>query len=265
MSSSKKSRKCRGILDFSIAKKRRGLMTEFLLRLIIALLFFLSAIFLAKSLFRVTSGGEQSFNRFIEVIKETEEGGTRSMNLIMDKGTAIYGFSKYSEEISIGAYERVTGRYKKAIVIKRPDNCEDRKACVCLCQEGWQGEEIGGVEEVFCNHKAKCMSMDYVDFLSDVPLKDIEMDVKPFYQNFFLKGGFTFERYNKESAENTLMSIALWGYTLVADSEGSFHSTSSPLVFDQRNRAVYIQKYKGVTGICYKETCIPEDKGEEEG
>lgn len=122
--------------------KKATTMYEFLVRLVIAVVFVLFAISLAKSLFSFSNEAEDSFYNLISLIEEVsqgKEGLTDSMALVMDKKTSILLFNKDSDYIKYIAVEenflnKFFGHKGKAELIEKPKNCPEDKSCICLCQ-----------------------------------------------------------------------------------------------------------------------------------
>lgn len=237
-------------------KSKKGIMVELLLRIIIAIIFLWGAIAIGKSLFRVTSQGEQSFNNLVNLIENVKtEGGTLSMNLIMDQKTAIYGFSKNADEIIRPKRgETPSGKCENDknchSFVKRPPSCDKGKVCICYCSK-YEAKKvftdrIGGYEGT-CK-KPKCFNIDGIDFLSQIseiklafygkgPL--LPQIVNP--QNIY--NGFIFEREKTDSGS--------W-------IDGP-HGLLAQINMPERSRAIYVENYKGVVSVCAEHPCISDE------
>lgn len=111
---------------------RKALAYEFLLRLIIAILFVSAAIYIGKSLFRLTDSGLDSFNKFVFTADNLKDGQFKELGVDFDKGTAIIGFSEDAEKFESSS---IFDKFDKAI-LKKPQNSECKSgACICLCRK----------------------------------------------------------------------------------------------------------------------------------
>jgi len=242
-------------------------MLEFVVRLVIALVMVITVIAIAKSCFRISSEATGSYTELVTVIDEIQEGELRSKPIILDKGTAIFGFSKNSEKISLTNRGIITKEDKPAITIDRPSACEKDAACLCLCSSKWgRKKALSFPHEMVCNGNIYCQNIDEIDFIQEQDLKDFGVDIKDFYSYFKLVGGFTFERYNKDFlddyAEFESYFLPLFtGIKAINPREDlpSLHGSVSPIVFDERVRTIYIQRYQDKVAVCFNSPCITEE------
>jgi len=136
------------------------------------------AIQLGAKLVGLGEDSKQSFYSFVELVKEVKDdphGTIKSMSLRMDKETVILGFPKNNEPIKIGVnIPQDTSSVQTPITlsIKKPiseENCEENKACICLC-----GEIELKKDTVICskNHLI-CKNIEGIDFHEYLPSKEI--------------------------------------------------------------------------------------------
>jgi len=238
-------------------------MYEFLVRFIIAIVFVIAVFWIGKSFFRLTGEGLNSFNEVVGIVQTIQDGELKSTSLVMDKGTAVFAFSKDSDHIGVGATGIITGAYKEAMIIKRPGNCGKGKACMCLCRSDWERKDFTSVtHEMRCVGSLTCHDLENSDILSNIPLTALGLEIKPFYTRFSIKGGLTFERYNKNTLDDVDLlvkeSSPLLSFFSPRDDFESLHGSISPIVFDQRLRTIYVERYKNTVGICFSAPCLSQ-------
>lgn len=245
-------------------KKAITLPYEFLVRLIIALLMVFTAIWVGRCLLSPTGEGQDSYLDLVNLVSSIQDQELKSMPLVMDKGTAIFAFSKDSDQIGIGGKGLITGQYKDAMIIKRPIACEKGKICICLCRKGWQRNDVLAFpHEMSCKETFFCNSLENIELIDTFPLKDLGIETKAFYYLFTINGGLVFERYDKtlvdDAAHLAKVTSPLLNFFSTREDFESLHGSVSPLVFDQRIRAIYVQRYKDTVAVCFKSPCITEE------
>ena len=158
----------------------------------------------AEAILPSVSESVTSFNNFADAIEKTnvwERSHAEKMTLVMDQGTAIFGFAKGSlaiDKIGLGPYQ-----------IVRPKICGDKNlACICLCQKKSLPIERrlnGGIhdpESDSCyENTLRCRSLHpTIDFKPEITvMKMVPLGVTPVHPlkdnpPSSIKWGFIFER-----------------------------------------------------------------------
>ncbi|MBW2974316.1 hypothetical protein KY366_01230 [Candidatus Woesearchaeota archaeon] len=225
-------------------KGKKGIMLEFLVRTIIAIIFLSGAVALGKSFFRVSSQAEQNFDRFVKTIEEAEEG-TRSMELIMDQKTMILYFDKGSDYIGFieleSAINKFFGHGDSIEYVKKPDRCPKEGACTCLCLNKLEEDkemrdeiifptdkEYDSIRHYSCSKIKKCVSVSKDKILKQ-GITSPSIGLVNIVDHVF-KGGFFIERMALSTGPKK-----------------------------ERRDTIYIQNYKGNIGICENVPCITEE------
>ncbi|MBW2996277.1 hypothetical protein KY332_03180 [Candidatus Woesearchaeota archaeon] len=146
--------------------KKKAIMYEFLVRLIIAVLMVTAAIIIGKSFFRLTSEGMNSYHKLVGVIEDIEPPELKSTSLAMDKETMIVVFNENIDPIvadsevaykpGIAALPAPYSLLNSKVQVSRPASCDINQNCVCLIRDV---EKTGNVydlltvkyEEAVCN------------------------------------------------------------------------------------------------------------------
>jgi len=144
-----------------------------------------------------------SFNNFVTVIENTENwaSGTRqNVGLIMDKNSVIFGFSK-----SAAAIERTEGTSSSGKQLIRPQSCGVGGACICLCRQHTQKDEV--LAGRVCDpNSLLCTPLPDIDFQFIIPIEKLvpvghELSLAPSrealgvaHPPYLIRGGFIFER-----------------------------------------------------------------------
>jgi len=213
-----------------ISRHKKAIMYEFLVRLVIALIFIFGAFYIVKSIFRLSSTAEESFNKLVTMIDNNiPEGQTTTMTLSMDQGTAIALFNPNANEINFGVKIEIkpTGGFGTVgtfstsyqtvnYILKRPETCSPSSSCACLCKK---------VEAK--NNELSC-------------LKSICKTIK----------SNTLPLYNQSAGT----------YPCVDSSrEGSIFLRGIIGVESPRVKTIYATNYNSFTAICEKVPCPPEE------
>ncbi|MBD3249771.1 hypothetical protein GF336_07025 [Candidatus Woesearchaeota archaeon] len=204
-------------------------MYEFLVRLVVALLFVVAAVMIGRSFFRLTDNSFESFNEINAEINSMEEG-IEAKKLVLDEHTALLGFLPNEEMIKV-TYPLSLDIRTKLFLFKRPPSCHIDKACLCLCTKIKKEEydEKQSTEDYECTEYS-CKNYDTMIFKDEMCLDKEENCVKS------VEGGY--------AAINALPY----------DYKG--HSETN----DPRTRSIYIENYKGTKGICWIPPCISDEK-----
>lgn len=210
--------------------KKKGFMFEFLVRLIIALVFLFGALFILKSMFRLSSTAEESFNELAELIDTIEEDNRMSIALVMDKGTAIAIFNKDKKGLYFQTGRFFSGRGVNDVwlpeghtyYMKKPtDQCLDYSACICLCKKVEMTSE-----GVLCQ-KNTC--------------KNIKPNTMPMY-----------DQRNPES--DASVDFTKDGLIIFRDVD-IFRSGT---IENPRAKTTYVTEHNGFVAVCQKSPCPPE-------
>lgn len=217
---------------------KKGIMVEALVIIIITSIMAVSILISVKSCFRLTSQAEQSFNKLVELIERVyREGGTESMRLIMDRKTALIGFTSDADKVVHQDLLNTKNHY-----LDRPTSCESNKACLCLCTSISRGSDEPSLdEERYWNYeyeckKIKCNSFKSIDFLNSIDEDDFgsyPSGIDP------LKSGNYYRLLN-----------------------GFIHTRKGPDTFPgipTRNNQIYVENHKNIISVCFKSSCISEE------
>jgi hypothetical protein len=199
---------------------KKGIMLEFLVRLIIAIVFISGAIAIGRSFFRLTSQSGQSFDEVVTLIQEVQEGKAELLNgrLIMDTNTAIVGYNKDSEYVT----RKIRAKnIPEAISIplfysvNRPSTieCELTKTCICLFKEGRLD-----IHSQFKN--PICIELEGVTFVEKTK---------------------EFSHYDKKDLSKNNENLA------------------QDKNVTQRYHSVYVQGYKKKISVCLESPCITDE------
>lgn len=113
-------------------KNKKGLMLNFLLGLVLALIIFLVPSCILANMLRLTGEAKENFIKFVgeakELAEEGFEGEMRNHILNLDKETAVVFFEPgFSEVKAVGGGE--------TYMFNRPSQCKGEKNCLCLFRE----------------------------------------------------------------------------------------------------------------------------------
>src|SRR3989338_4287337 len=176
---------------------KKAIAYEFLLRLIIAILFVSATLYIGKSLFRLTGSGFDSYLGFVSTINSLEDGQFKEVGVDFDKETAIIGFNSDAERFECYdcAAPSIDNRPRAIFEKPRNDECKDG-ACICLCSKVLSKTYIGTLaEEILETKQFACESLTC--------RKSTNSDIIDLYKpkNLFLKslntlwkGGFVYGR-----------------------------------------------------------------------
>lgn len=196
---------------------KKSIMFSFFLRLLIALIIFIPTVYFFSSLFRLSESALDNYNNLAEKVKEIAEipgEYKESVVLRLDKDTAVLGFKKDSNELF---FYGVGGRKKAGqqpidftnplphippgSKFIKPNECEEDKACMCLCQE--VNTDKTPKEPIECNRRI-CNSYDNINFISEKS--------KYLFAREKEIGGFIIERFSLLYREERLKSVYIHKY-----------------------------------------------------
>lgn len=230
----------------------KAIAYEFLLRLIIAILFVIAAIYIAKSSFRLTDAATNSYiklqNKIIEIGEPGNNGKKIQIGIDMDKNTAIFGFSKNSQEIerlisgkNINVLCEADKTQSCRAFLKRPESCEKGKSCICFCREYEVDSTsiVPLITKMHCKLQPKCKSFDNMnlwDFYQSKHLSFYPESLSKPGEDHLISGGFIIARTDK-------------------DPNGLLIQNAMP----PRTRELTIQNYNGLVAICQLDECVNEE------
>ena len=211
---------------------KKAIAYEFLLRLIIAILFVGAALYIGKSLFRLTGSGFDSYLGFVSEANRLENGQFKELGVDFDKNTAIIGFSKDAEQFECYNCISPSVDNKPRAIFKKPikPECKNR-ACICLCREGLSDKESGATTEFSCS-SLTCRNLK--DDLDVIDIYDATKENQPGLKAFW-KGGFVYGRDIKAALNNMenylprtrVLRIENYNNLIVACSSGKKECLSS--------------------------------------
>lgn len=234
-----------------LQRDKRGFSFDFLLQLIIGLMLAAAVIYagakIGSAFFGLTASASESFAKLHNSIKESANSAIieqkKHIGLDMDKGTAIFGFSKNSNEVkrvesldNIGSACDSDASCKA--LIKRPGTCEIGKACICLCRDYGYDAKLAK-DKMHCQSKPLCTSFDSFDLLG--AYHSTHLESSPFSRDGYIIGGFVLTRINNNAGQVVLPDVL------------------QQTEFPPRSREVTIQKYKGLIAVCLKDECLNDE------
>ena len=214
-------------------KKADTISYEFFVRLVFAIILVLTAIFMVKSFFNLSSQAESSFDELSEIISNIKDGELQSFPLIMDDNTVILMFNKGSNEINFdSASDPLTNLVTHPFKFIRPDSCPTDSACICLCASGNTLQDPEANTGSFTCEKSICKSTEKEIFyreslISALPAStELSMTTKHFKKGILIQRGVFSEKQE--------------GY-------------KKPRTF-----TVYVKQLGKLTGVCETSPCLPE-------
>lgn len=170
---------------------KQGIMTRFLLGLILALIIFLPACVLSERLFRTSTQAQDNFESFARELEDFAINARfqqqTSELLIMDEQTAIVYFTDNASRITFAADAKFPiPDYQ--LFFDRPLQCDDNSNCLCLFRSVDFAESSGG-EIVVIPERLLCRSFDY-----SVELESCALGQPHDIDTARCTGGFVIER-----------------------------------------------------------------------
>lgn len=147
-------------------QSKKGIMVQFLISLLICLMIFIPACYIASGIFRTSQQAEDNFSEFVNGLNDFWEHGQvgerKSVLLVMDDETAIVYFEKETQETVIKVDARVLESlfdFSKRLL--KPGQCDDTKNCLCLFRESKFDVPAFGENVVVIPQKVVCADLDY--------------------------------------------------------------------------------------------------------
>jgi len=116
---------------------KKGIMIKFVVTIILAILIFVPACYVASSFFRLSEQAGESYGKFVEqilLLEKANPGDKKIIMTILDEGTAIVYFEEGSNEVKVSVDARVPYT-DYSIILKKPSYCDQEKGCLCLFRE----------------------------------------------------------------------------------------------------------------------------------
>ncbi len=225
-----------------LKNSKKAIMYEFLVRLVIAILFVSAAVMIGRSFFRLSDTSLDSYYELVNSIKEQDEP-IIAKPLIIDENTALIGLNSGADFIKLIHSSR---QNPFESYFYRPAQCEKGKACLCLCRDGWENAEMDGPHNVENEHVCEeiiCNSFNSIDFIDSIDSEDFKVyypslsgwhppgnpELKDIYT---LRGGFIYYRGSSQRIK--------------------FPGTSS------RTVSIYLEKKDSKVAACFRDPpCFP--------
>jgi len=115
-----------------VKKDKRGVsVLDFLVRLVMAVIAFVIILTIISRFTRLSQQGVDSYQDLVSIINDDSLGNNErtSMVLYMDYKTAIIGFQKGMEQVTLD---------ERAIIDKPRGACAEGVACICLCRSAFE-------------------------------------------------------------------------------------------------------------------------------
>lgn len=177
--------------------KKKGMATEALVRIIIAVILLFIAIKVGQKVINVFAGSDapKSLEDFTQEINDLKNGESKSAFVILDPDMAVIGFGKSAAEFR--CYGCLSDReYSGKLIyyaMKKPaySECSD-KACACVCLSDFSAlpASEGEARELYCRKfYCRTISIDVAPKISlQGPLqeKGISLATYPYWENGFM-------------------------------------------------------------------------------
>ncbi len=142
-------------------------MLKFLFYTILALVIFVPTVLWGAKFLKLSDKTFDSYNKLIGLIGSIKEDEILSLPFYMDKKSALAGFSKMSNKLENYEFlSRLKSSGKLTSMFNKPNECQDKKACICLC-EGYDLDKKTEPKTSICDKKLICNSFDNIDILSE--------------------------------------------------------------------------------------------------
>ena len=214
------------------------IMLKFLFYLVLALIIFLPVVALGCKFLNIGETKQLSaYDSLIKTINSIKEEEIHSTPVYLDKKSIIVGFTKDAARFE-HHYQKIDSL---VFFFDRPENCEDDKACICICQD-YDFEETRNYPYSKECEKPICRSIDTVDFIP-------ETQVGGRFESLW-KGGFLYLR-ELPAVVNGLVyetrgtgMLEEWGNTV-------------------DTRTFYVERHGDIVGVCLENPnevpCIPDE------
>ncbi len=141
-------------------------MVQFLVSLLLCLMIFIPACYMASKIFRTSEQAQDNYSEFVKELNDFQEHGQvgerKSVLLIMDDETAIVYFEKGTQETVINVDARVLeSLFDFSKHLLKPGQCDNTKNCLCLFRESDFDVPAFGENVVVTPKKVLCTNLDY--------------------------------------------------------------------------------------------------------
>ena len=112
-------------------------MLQFLTTVLLALIIFMPACYVASKYFRLSEQGVKGYTDFVDTVLEIEKaptGAKKTAFIIMDVGTAMVYFEPYQPEVKV-TVDAAFPYTDYTIILNNPQRCAPEKGCLCLFRE----------------------------------------------------------------------------------------------------------------------------------
>ena len=121
-----------------LPKEKKGIMMQFLVSLILALMIFIPACYLVSGIFRTSEQAQDNFSEFAKELAAFYERGQigeqKSILLVMDEATAMVYFQKATQKVQVEVDAKLPNN-DYSIDLLKPGQCDDAKNCLCLFRD----------------------------------------------------------------------------------------------------------------------------------
>jgi hypothetical protein len=208
---------------------KKAIMPEALIRIIIAVVFAVTFIFIGCKIFSSTSNeAQQSYTAFIEEIKNLKDGEMKSMILVMDDETGVFGFSKSTQKIPVSKVYLNPNTEKwndRAFYLTRPPVCNTGTMCICLCT---------GIS--LDNNNIKCNKI----FCENIEAMDIPK-------------GPSVTINNEEIPDDFFVNVRS---KTISKQFSDLSGNNPSYISDDRRHTVYNERYRNYIKSCTSSDCI---------
>lgn len=147
-------------------KSKKGIMVQFLISLLLCLMIFIPACYMASRIFRTSEQAQDNYSEFVNGLNDFQKHGQigerKSVLLIMDDETAIVYFEKGTQETVIKVDARVLeSLFDFSKRLMKPGQCDDAKNCLCLFRESEFDVPAFGENIVVTPKRVLCTNLDY--------------------------------------------------------------------------------------------------------
>ena len=183
---------------------KKAIMVKFLTTVLLAIIIFAPACYVASSFFRLSEQGKENFIKFVDKVKEMEsEGqGDKVALLIMDEGTALVYFEPYQKEVQVDVTTNSALTFH--FLPQNPGRCSEDKGCLCLFREPeykalgafvFDGLEVN-------DPKAFCQEMNI-----PLKIKDCSLGIPHDVKSYTCLNGFIIDRNLGKTADSISVEV----------------------------------------------------------
>ncbi|GEM_PF-4067163 len=172
---------------------KRGIMVEFLVTVILALIIFVPTCIFISNFFRLSDQAQVSFLNFSKTLEHFPQNEKKDVTsiLIFDENTFVIGYNQ-NKDTELCTSEGICGK------TKYPTECQGQ-SCLCLCTTSKEGQFTGSEEESIRCSERSCRQLPQVTFASGLPLANVHLNpsnslTTPAVRNGYFKSGFILGR-----------------------------------------------------------------------